>query len=94
MTPTQPTGNFGHALQWLRDGNKAARQGWNGKKTFVFLVEGSAFKVNRPPLLGIYEAGTEIKYNPHIDVCNENGSISTWAPSINDVLADDWVIVD
>ena len=83
--------NFGTALQCLKDGEKVARVGWNGKGMFLFLVPGSQFVVNRPPLLGIYPEGTTINYNPHLDIKHVDGSISTWVPSIGDVLAEDWV---
>ena len=82
--------NFGQALAILKQGKRVARQGWNGKGMFVFLVPGSEFKVNRPPLLGIYEEGTEIKYCPHIDMKTADGSIVPWLASQTDVLAEDW----
>lgn len=85
--------NFGQALESLKAGGKLTRDGWNGRGMFVFLVPGSVFRVNRPPLLGIYTEGTEVHYKPHIDVKNVDGSISTWVPSIGDVMAEDWSIV-
>ena len=84
---------FGDALELLKAGKKVARAGWNGKGMFLFLVPGSNFKVNRPPLLGIYPEGTEINYRPHIDLKGADGSISTWAPSGSDALAEDWAVV-
>ena len=60
--------NFGQAIVELKRGKKVARDGWNGKGMFIFLVSGSTFKVNRKPLLGIYQEGTEITYQPHIDM--------------------------
>ena len=84
---------FGDALHMLKLGKKVARSGWNGKGMFVFLVNGSKFNVNRPPLLGIFPEGTEINYRPHIDIKNVDGSISTWVPSIGDVMAEDWATV-
>ena len=84
---------FGNALELLKAGKKVARAGWNGKGLFLFLVPGSNFKVNRPPLLGIYPEGTEINYRPHIDLKGVDGSISTWAPSGSDALAEDWAVV-
>ncbi len=86
--------NFGEALAALKNGKKVARSGWNGKGMFVFLVRGSTFTVNRAPLLGIYPEGTVINYNPHLDIKNVDGSISTWVPSVNDCLAIDWDIVE
>ena len=85
--------DFGQALVALKQGRKVQRSGWNGKGLFVFLVPASTFVVNRPPLLGIYPEGTVINYNAHMDIKNVNGSISTWVPSVNDCLAEDWVVV-
>ena len=84
---------FGLAVESLKQGKKVARAGWNGKGMFLFLVAGSMFKVSRAPLLGIYPEGTEINYRPHIDLKGVDGSISTWNPTCNDVLAEDWVLV-
>lgn len=86
--------NFGDALMLLKNGQKVARLGWNGKGMFLFLVPGSVFKVNRPPLLGIYPEGTEINYCPHIDMRTADGKIVPWLASQTDVLAEDWVIVE
>ena len=86
--------NFGDALMLLKNGQKVARLGWNGKGMFLFLVPGSVFKVNRPPLLGIYPEATEISYCPHIDMRTADGKIVPWLASQTDVLAEDWVIVE
>lgn len=86
--------NFGNAVEMLKLGSKVARQGWNGKGMFLFLVPGSTFIVNRPPLLGIYPEGTEINYCPHIDMRTADGKIVPWLASQTDVLAEDWVIID
>ena len=85
--------DFGWALQMLKSGKKVAREGWNGKGMFLFLVQGSTFKVNRPPLLGIYPEGTEIQYCPHIDMKTADGKVVPWLASQTDVLAEDWTIV-
>lgn len=92
----QPIGamSFGHALVALKAGHKVARAGWNGKGMFLFLVAGSRFKVNRPPLLGIYEEGTEIDYHGHIDMKTAQGYVVPWLASQPDMLADDWTIVE
>lgn len=85
--------NFGEALQELKFGHKVARSGWNGKGMFLFLVPGSTFKVNRAPLMGIYPEGTEITYQPHIDMKTANGSVVPWLASQTDLLSNDWEIV-
>lgn len=86
-------GCFGRAVQAMKQGYKVARKGWNGKGMFIFLVPGSTFKVNRPPLLGIYEEGTEITYQPHIDMKTADGRIVPWVASQSDMLDTDWEIV-
>ena len=83
--------NFGQAIEVLKTGNKVTRVGWNGKDVFLFLVQGSQFKVNRPPLLGIYPEGTEINYRPHIDMKTVNGEIVPWVASQSDLLEEDWM---
>jgi hypothetical protein len=88
------TKDFSWALRQIKDGKRLARSGWNGKGMFVFLVQGSEFKVNRPPLLGIYEEGTPIKYHAHIDMRTADGQIVPWLASQSDVLAEDWDIVE
>lgn len=85
---------FGMAVEALKIGMKVARAGWNGKGMFLFLVPGSTFNVNRPPLLGIYPEGTEINYCPHIDMRTADGKIVPWLASQTDVLAEDWAVVE
>jgi hypothetical protein len=86
--------NFGHALEMLKRGHKVARAGWNGKGMFLFLVPGSTFKVNRPPLLGIYPEGTEVNYHAHIDMKTADGQVVPWLCSQTDALAEDWCLVE
>jgi hypothetical protein len=86
--------NFGEALTALKDGDRVARSGWNGNGMFIYLVPGSTFAANRPPLLGIYPEGTEIRYLPHVDMKTADGSCVPWLASQTDILAEDWSRVD
>ena len=85
--------DMGVALTWLRGGNRVAREGWNGKGMFLFLVPGSTFEVNRAPLLGIYPKGTIVDYCPHIDMRTADGKVVPWLASQTDILAEDWVLL-
>jgi hypothetical protein len=88
--------NFGQALEAMKSGKKVCRGGWNGKsrkRMFLFLVPGSHFVVNRPPLLGIYPPGTEVPYHAHIDMRTAQGDIVPWLCSQTDMLAEDWMII-
>lgn len=82
--------DFGWALDQLRAGARVCRSGWNGKGMFIYLVPGSVFEVNRPPLLGIYPEGTVIRYHAHIDMKTADGMCVPWLASQTDMLAMDW----
>jgi hypothetical protein len=85
--------DFSKALTEIKGGRRLARGGWNGKDMFIFLVNGSNFKVSRAPLLGIYPEGTEVSYHSHIDMKTAQGYVVPWLASQVDLLAEDWVIV-
>jgi len=85
--------NFGQALEAMKSGDKVCREGWNGKGMFLFLVPGSRFIVNRPPLLGIYPPGTEVSYHAHVDMKTAQGDVVPWLCSQTDMLAEDWMII-
>lgn len=86
--------DFSKALDWIKAGHRVDRQGWNGSGMFLFLVPGSTFGVNRPPLLGIYPEGTRVNYRPHIDMKTAQGDVVPWVASQTDILADDWRVVE
>jgi hypothetical protein len=93
MTETTGLLSFSVALDLIKQGLRLVREGWNGKDMFVFLVPGSRFAVNRPPLLGIYPEGTIIDYHAHIDMKTAQGYVVPWVASQADLLAEDWLIV-
>lgn len=86
--------SFSAALSAVKAGEKIAREGWNGKGMFAFLVPGSTFKVDRAPLNTICEPGTQVTYRPHIDLKAVDGTVGVWNPNMMDILADDWLIVE
>lgn len=92
----QPTTamSFGHALHALKAGKRVAREGWNGKGMFLFLVPGSRFTVNREPLMSIMGEGTVVDYHAHIDMKTAQGYVVPWLASQADMLAEDWSLVE
>lgn len=96
-----PRITFSDVLAGLWQGKRYRRRAWKNA-LFIFLVPGSQFAVNRAPLLGIYPEGTLVNYAPHIDVVSvqqpddllAGEKVSTWAPWMGDLLADDWHEVD
>lgn len=90
--------SFGSALKLLKLGYKLTRRGWNGRRKdgspmYVFLVDGSTFQVNRPPLNKMFVEGTTITYKPHLDMLHADDSVGVWVAVTNDILAEDWEIV-
>lgn len=85
---------FGDAIAALKAGKRVAREGWNGKGMFIFLVNGSTFTVNREPLLSILGEGTQVQYHAHIDMKTAQGYIVPWLASQADMLSEDWELVE
>jgi hypothetical protein len=85
---------FGLAIEALKKGKKVARDGWNGKGMFLFLVNSRTFKVNCPPLNETDSELTEVSYCSHIDMKTADDKIVPWLASQTDVLAEDWQIVE
>lgn len=83
--------DFGKALEALKRGEKLARKGWNGKGLFVYYVPASTFKTLTD--VAKKEFGEFVNYNPYFAIKNVNGTVSTWVPSVNDCLAEDWEII-
>lgn len=78
--------NFGNAIEALKR-KKVARDGWNGKGMYVYYIpemKGKNLTENEKGLT---------TYNAYFAIKNVNDSVSTWVPSINDCLAEDWRIV-
>lgn len=85
--------DFSEALRLVKLGRRVAREGWNGKGMFIFLMPGTTFAVSRPPLLGIYPAGELVRYQPHIDMRTAQGTVVPWLASQGDLMADDWFVL-
>lgn len=88
--------NFSWALQWLKDGHKVSRLGWNGRGMFVVLQKGypDGIPCNKQTAeaWGLKE-GELFRCEPYLQIKMVNGSHSMWQPSVSDCLSDDWFIV-
>ena len=84
---------FGNALDKLLKGSKVTRQGWNGKNQFIYYVPQGSYK----PCTKIAEQLTNeqglVDYEPYIALKTVQGNVVPWAPSISDVLAEDWMVM-
>lgn len=87
---------FGMAIEAAKIGHKISRKGWNGKGMFVYYVPPAKYPADRNSNETMVEhADSEgmVQYNAYLAIKNVDGAVSTWVPSVNDVLSDDWDIV-
>lgn len=92
--------DFGQALCAMKDGLAVAREGWNGKGMYIYIVNGSTPKAGKLRGQAFEHVGSkqprgqEVKINSHIDMKAADGSIVVgWLASQTDLLAEDWTIV-
>jgi hypothetical protein len=78
---------FGSALQLLKQGDKVARKGWNGKGIFIELQTPDENSKMTFPYIFIDTTGLETE-NP-----DAPKSRVPWLASQTDLLSDDWVII-
>lgn len=85
--------DFSIALVNVKNGAKIARSGWNGAGQFVVLQkgypDGIAINANTSEATGIPQ-GTVCSFRPYLMLRTADGSFVPWAPSVSDVLAEDW----
>lgn len=84
--------SFGHAVQALKEGHKVARAGWNGANQYVYHVPANRYPVQTDAAKA--EFGEYVPYRAYLALKTAQGDVATWVPSISDVLADDWQIVE
>ena len=72
-------GTFGQALEWVKDGFKIARSGWNGKGMYVQLQV-----PDEHSKMGL----------PYLYIFTVDGYYVPWLASQTDMLAEDWEIVE
>ncbi len=91
--------NFGEALEALKQGEKVAREGWNGKGVFLFLLPAGII-----PKTAIYDHKLQ-------EILKDNGKdsfealasirmktaddkiLTGWLASQTDMLSEDWDII-
>lgn len=96
--------NFGMAIMALKAGYPIRRSGWNGKSLMVFKQVPARIESDVIPKMQslpqsakdlIMKGKGFIDYTSQCLIYNENtGRADSWVPSISDVFADDWEIVD
>jgi len=95
--------NYGTALELLKEGQRVAREGWNGKGMYIFMrpedTLAKDFIPNVKSLPGSVKKHLEsldqdVKFNAYLCMFSAQGEIiNGWLASQTDMLANDWVIV-
>ncbi|CAB3972328.1 MULTISPECIES: DUF2829 domain-containing protein [Burkholderia] len=86
--------SFGLAVEAVKAGKRVARTGWNGKGMFVYFVPAASYPVQTGAAKAHFGEGSMVPYNAYLAIKNVNDTVSTWVPSVNDCLADDWHVVE
>lgn len=86
--------NFGDAVHMLKLGKKVARSGWNGKGMFVYYVPPASYKAQTGAAKKHFGDDAMVPYNAYLAIKNVNDTVSTWVPSVNDCLAEDWRVIE
>lgn len=81
---------FGLAVEALKKNRAIARSGWNGKGMFVYLVPANEYPATTAIAKEFFNEGSLVPYNAYMALKGVDGRVSTWVPSINDVLSEDW----
>lgn len=86
---------FGAATIMVKEGHRIARKGWNGAGQFVYYIPAASYPASRNSkgvMLEEYPDGM-VPYNHYLAIRLPDGTVSTWAPSCSDALANDWELV-
>jgi hypothetical protein len=96
--------SFGDAIEILKQGGAIRRSGWNGKGLMVFKQVPAHIESDIIPKMQslpqsakdlILKGKGFIDYTSQCLIYNENtGRVDSWVPSISDVFAEDWEIVE
>jgi hypothetical protein len=92
--------NFGEALELLRAGERVAREGWNGKNMFIYLVPANSYPAQTEVAKKYWAGKTDttkapahipmVPYGAYLAMKTAQENVVPWLASQTDILADDW----
>ena len=83
-----PVMDFGQALKHLKDADAVHRDGWNGKKMFIYLVPENRYKAQTEVAKSYF--GDDVPYRAYIAMKTVSNDVVPWVASQTDLLSDDW----
>jgi len=87
--------NFGQAIEAMKNGNKVARSGWNGKGMFIYYVPANTYPASGNKLgtmNGVFPDDM-VPYGAYIAMKTAQDNVVPWLASQTDVLAEDWELI-
>ena len=82
---------FGAAIEAVKDGKEAKREGWNGKDQHIELATDISYKTASGEIVNVNHDAIG---NKAIAFVGTSGVQLGWLASQADMLADDWMIVE
>lgn len=84
--------DFGKALEAVKKGATIARESWNGKNQFVYLI--TAEELSNGLKYGYGEYSGEPRFVDVLAIKTSSNAIQVgWLATQTDMLADDWYVV-
>lgn len=83
--------NFGQALEAIKAGKRAAREGWNGKSQYIQLATCISYKSADGEIVNCEHDAIG---NKAIAFVGTSGVQMGWLASQADMLAEDWHIIE
>ena len=93
---------FAEVIEALKQGKRVSRLDWNGR-FFIFRQVPSEVPISLVPKMTslpnsvkefFEEMGGFLTYNDQLAASSVNGYITSWCPSVPDIFAEDWRIID
>lgn len=88
-----PDFSFSVALDYIKQGKKVARKGWNGKGMFLFLADDIEFST-AADLSCVKDLEGDLTAQSIVLKTADDKFVVGWLASQTDMLADDWNIVE
>ena len=86
--------SFGHAIIALQAGAKITRKGWNGAGQFVYYVPAASYPAKTAIAKKEFGENALVPYRAYMALKTVQGDVAFWTPSISDIFANDWQIID
>lgn len=84
--------DFSMALYCAKRGWAIARAGWNGKDQFVYHVPSQHVATKTD--VAVKAFGPEVYIGDYLSIKTSENTVNTWVPSVSDLFANDWFVID